>query len=333
MAIVSIGRRGSRFIHTETTDRPDTNMSSAVDSKKAVFQYPLHVLSTTKKGTKISGIDPSIAPAVEKRELIDPIQFTRRPGLGDRIFALAAVGAYKKTHRKKLWFSATDKDEWLDWVPFIEHGINNFANTVVNFDNVPANAGDRATFMASLLGCELFDLQMPIKIPNQFRDRIERPYFVFVPFSSRRGPRSLPHNVVNDVCNKSSDRLVLIDDLPHESPGLNLVNQTASLSTEELIGIVADAEAVISVDTGPLYVAAMLGKPAIGFFSHVPPEHRVLCTNTIIAIDSPAVCSPCYDHIGTIPPCKFVENVPKCISYYTTETIFYLMEELKGLLK
>jgi len=75
-----------------------------------------------------------------------------------------------------------------------------------------------------------------------------------------------------------------------------------------------------------------LGKPAIGFFSHVPPNHRVLCTNTILAIDSPAVCSPCYDHIGTMPPCKFRDSIPKCIEYYTPETIFYLIEELKGMM-
>jgi len=306
-----------------------------VDDKNAIIQYRHTVLKETKKGTKLSGTPPELVDAANRageKVVVPPVQFVRQPGLGDRLFAVAAVHRYKQIHNEvDCWFEGKKGDTWLDWVPFIKHGVNEKAITVVNFDNVPANAGDRASYMASCIGVKLESIKFPIKVPGKVSPPIPSPYYVFVPFSSRRGPRSLPLDVVNEFTRRVKHSVALIDVLPCEVEGDHIFNMTSQVGLEEIFGLIRNSEGVISVDTGPLYIAELLDKPAVGLFTHVPPRDRVLCAEKMVGIDSPATCAPCGDLIGQSPPCHFRDPIPACIKYYSAEFLLYMLEEMVSL--
>ena len=72
---------------------------------------------------------------------------------------------------------------------------------------------------------------------------------------------------------------------------LNLAGQT---SLKQLIALIAGAKLVIANDSGPMHIAAALGKPLVTMFGPTNPEltgpfGRM---DSVVRLDIP--CSPCY---------------------------------------
>ena len=305
---------------------------SGVDNPYEIVQYRLQTLQTSSSGMKLKGVEPDILDTIaldEKKPIVSPVQVIRQPGLGDRIFALAATYAYKQQHPKtRVTFQATKYDaEWLSWLPFIKVGLDKKAKTVINFDNLSANIGDRATAMADVIDVKLPSLQFPINIPKNVMSVPDKPYYVFVPFASRRGPRSLHRAIIDSVLLNTDLQLVLIDTMPYETKTKRVINMSAKIGFPELFTLIQESAGVIGVDTGPLFVSLAMGKPTMALFSHVGAKNRILAAQNVTAYDSVTRCAPCGDHISSRPSCKFEDEIALCMQHYTVPFLLYAMKE------
>ena len=109
-----------------------------------------------------------------------------------------------------------------------------------------------------------------------------------------------------------------------KSAPLNLAGKT---SLEELIGIIADLDLLITNDGGPLHIAVALGRKTVSFFGPVDPlvygpfpadlrKHRVLSVQR--------ECSPCYRNFR-LDPCV---NQRQCLEGITTQMAFDAVKKL-----
>lgn len=65
------------------------------------------------------------------------------------------------------------------------------------------------------------------------------------------------------------------------------------LALQELIGLLAVADAVITMDSGVLHLAAALGRPTVAIFGGIDVRHRVAPSQNVVAIQSDLPCYPC----------------------------------------
>ncbi len=103
--------------------------------------------------------------------------------------------------------------------------------------------------------------------------------------------------------------------------GEKVYNLAGRLSLPELAGILSGAQAVVSVDTGPMHLAAALGRPVVALFGPTAPWrtgpfgkiHRVL------RLELP--CSPCFRK-------RCPE--PRCLQGLSPEKVWQTLKEVLG---
>jgi len=83
-------------------------------------------------------------------------------------------------------------------------------------------------------------------------------------------------------------------------------------SVDELIQLLVGAELVVAGDTGPLHVAAALGRPVVGIYGPTDPANTgpLGPFTRVLRLDLP--CSPCYDLRGPAE-CKLPDRSVKCM--------------------
>jgi hypothetical protein len=299
-----------------------------LDEPKATIAYPIRQQYQGKSGTSILGLDPEVCgTAAFDRQIVSPVQVIRRPGLGDKVFALAATYTYTQQNPDiDVTFSGLDNDTWLKQIKWVNIGINHECKSVVNLDNTPPNGGDRTKLMGHIMGVEVEDIRFPIVVPRR-KLGITKPYFVFSPFAARRGPRSLPLKTVMSVMSKSPIPIVFVDSLKYDFEIGPNATDCSGATVLDLLVLLDGCEGVISCDTGVPWLGAAIGKPSLVLFSHVPKEDRTQTISNCWGISSIASCSPCGDHVGTCPPCRLKEAIIPCVSYYTPEYVNYMMRE------
>ncbi len=98
---------------------------------------------------------------------------------------------------------------------------------------------------------------------------------------------------------------------------IRLINTAGSTNLNELIGIVSNADIMISNDTGPMHIAYSVQIPVICLFGPCSPDQYGMKTFAHI-IYKKVYCSPCV-HDFEIPPCKG-DNI--CMQLITVKEVY-----------
>lgn len=309
------------------------NLLKQLDDPRAPVSYPIRPINYSDSGHPVIGLDQRVQALVRQGQpLVPPLQVVRRPGLGDKVFALAALHQFVQENPEvDVTFSGLDTDEWLELVPWVKIGVNDDCNTVANLDNTPPNGEDRVLAMGRILGVTPTTIEFPINIPKR-KHNIKKPYYVFVPFAARCGPRSLPIGTILSILQNSPLPLAFTDVTKYDMVvGHNVTNCTG-IDLVELLPILADCEGVIGADTGLPWLGAALGKPCLIMFSHINPAERTATTRNVLSVRPGCLCSrSCGDHIGTRPECSWKDAVPKCTAHLTPPFVRFQMREFERL--
>jgi len=301
---------------------------------QAVVSYPIREVHRGKNGTTVLGLPPDVLDASTKNEIVFPIQVVRRPGLGDKVFALASIFAYLKQNPKAdVTFSGLDSDTWLKQIPWVKTGINPKCKTVINLDNVRNNGGDRTQIMGDALGVEVEDIRFPIDVPKASVDlHLPKKYYVFAPFAARNGPRSLPMPAVLEVLKSSPVPLVFTDSVRYNLPLSSNVYNGSGLSMLDTLALLDGCSGVVGCDSGLVWLASAMNRPALCFFSHVSRLERTMTCKNIWAVETISPCL-CGDHVGTRPDCRWKEKIPACLQHVDEMFLRYCLIEFDRMVR
>lgn len=111
------------------------------------------------------------------------------------------------------------------------------------------------------------------------------------------------------LCGTAADRVLLPAGAVSEGRQVNLLGRT---SVEELVAVLGGAEAVIGGDTGPLHVAAALGRPVIGMYGPTDPDNTGPRGARSQVLRAGLPCSPCYD-LRSPAECKLPDRSVACM--------------------
>ena len=122
----------------------------------------------------------------------------------------------------------------------------------------------------------------------------------------------------------SSDR-GLVDPVGRALADFDVVDLVGDLDLPTLAAALEQADVLITGDTGPMHVAALVGTPVVAVFGpsdprrYAPRDPR----HTIVRIDLP--CSPC--NRIRLPPARCVGHTPDCLSGIDVEMVYRAVEQ------
>jgi len=91
-----------------------------------------------------------------------------------------------------------------------------------------------------------------------------------------------------------------------------IVNRAGQTSVDELVSLLAGARVVVAGDTGPLHVAAALGRPVVGIFGPTDPVNTGPLGSASTVVRLGLTCSPCYD-LRSPADCKLPDRSTRCM--------------------
>jgi GT2 family glycosyltransferase len=145
--------------------------------------------------------------------------------------------------------------------------------------------------------------------------RLPRPWTVFIPKSVAWKTRTLSPAAVRDVLAGLPGSVFLgLPDAEASLPaGKNVMVTAWARTFRDFAAVIANADLVVTADTGPMHVAAALGKPIVALQQSIAIEQRLNDQVDYIKVAAPADCSPCNDFACRIPgmkdtpPCMWIE--------------------------
>jgi len=146
------------------------------------------------------------------------------------------------------------------------------------------------------------------EILNKNLKFIQRPYIVFVP-SARWETKWWPFSnwerlieLCKDLAKKfdifitgsllETELKIWAEDMEKKYP--YIYSLVGKLSLKELVTLIKDSNALVSVDTGPMHIASALKKPVIALFGPTSPDRTGPWAGDFKIIKSPLSCSPCF---------------------------------------
>lgn len=256
----------------------------------------------------------------------------RTVGLGDTLFALNAIRAFKQAHpRVPVWFDfgGTEWEQLRPWLPdILEQVAPPTTAPVVDFDTVPTDADAcRYKLMAEMLGVEVDSLSLPWDLPASWMHRVAQDYphigdhVLLAPWCGGSAvTRSLPDQVIHELLDQDEFPVLLQHPQPHE--GFDGLPNTilGDCPLPRTAALCAQAKAVVAVDTGSAYLAASMGVPTVVVFTHIAPEHRLLPQSNVAWVTPDTLdCGPCGDFEW--PPKCPDGGLAQCAVAITSESI------------
>lgn len=123
-----------------------------------------------------------------------------------------------------------------------------------------------------------------------------------------------------EILGAASDEWVL-----ESFSGLPVQSQIGKLNLLELVETLAEREALITHDSGPLHLGGLAGLPVLGLFGPTKAQWRFPLKNPGHALEltKPLPCQPCYNG-KAFAPCK--DN--QCLSQITPDQVFEALKEI-----
>jgi ADP-heptose:LPS heptosyltransferase len=87
------------------------------------------------------------------------------------------------------------------------------------------------------------------------------------------------------------DLAAAVVDHLHQLAALNLTGRT---SLRDLIGILAECDVVVGPDSGPMHLAAAVGRPVVSLWGSTSPKRSAPWRSADFVLSGRIPCSPCY---------------------------------------
>lgn len=232
--------------------------------------------------------------------------------IGDVHFALCAAAGLKQAYPEcEVWFhTAPDHAPWVRWFQFVDRvtsgefepppgaRILDLEESFPNWSKI-----DRATTMGDQIGVPVQWLpppHVPIARRREARrllPRAKRLRIGYAPASSgRSATRSLPARVALELARECAEfgEVVWMDAIPNAAPpGPGITDLSGKLTPAQALAVMTECDLCVSVDSGLLYMAAALGKPIVGLFTHIAALQRLWLVPRFVALQPSLPCAPC----------------------------------------
>lgn len=200
--------------------------------------------------------------------------------------------------------------------------------------NKNLHAADKCLEVARAIGANAGSVRFPLKISRNSKDKVKRllgsvnEYIVIVPsarWASKRWPAGSFASLISEVpapcviTGGKGDNIIaekIIESLTNKSlhagssstinehtekekarHSERLINLCGKTDLKELAALMAGAKAVVSNDSGPMHIAAALGRPTIALFGPTDPEktgpYGWHTNDNLTVIQAQAPCRPC----------------------------------------
>jgi ADP-heptose:LPS heptosyltransferase len=88
------------------------------------------------------------------------------------------------------------------------------------------------------------------------------------------------------------------------------LNLTAQTTLPEMVECLRASEALVTNDTGPMHVAAALGRPVVGLFGPTDPHRTGPYRQTDLVLRHPLPCAPCMSgHCQNSHPLECLDRI------------------------
>lgn len=183
------------------------------------------------------------------------------------------------------------------------------------------HAIERYRQVLKFLGVTCETLQFHLPENSVIMENIPESFILIHPHS-RWPTKIVPRDLVASLAKQSAPQKVVIvgQGSPLNIPEtLDLTNQT---NFDQLLYLIRHAEAVVSSDSGPMHVAAALGKPLVALFGPTSREKTGPWTSNsrVLQLDLP--CIPCFSR-----ECRIVE-AQACLRRITSENVLQAVKEI-----
>lgn len=198
-------------------------------------------------------------------------------------------------------------------------GSRLFYGKRVHTDNA-VHAVDKNLLIARSIGAKVKKVEFPIHVDIEARDSIHNmlgshdKYVVVAP-STRWQSKQWPPEYFASLISKINLPVVLTggpsdrgtaEEIMAESPG-NIIDLCGKTGIKELVALIADANAVVSNDSGPMHIAAALKRPVISMFGPTDYEktgpYGWQHNKNLNVIRASVPCSPCFKKQCSEPDC------------------------------
>ena len=230
------------------------------------------------------------------RELSRRICVKRTHGLGNVICLLPVLDRLAEQFGQ---VEVVTQPEWADTFEVLRPGVwwsNHPRTDAIDLDILTARLDPcehRTDELGRLIGLEPPFSAPKIKIPEEWSSRYKHlaGMIMFAPEGGHPS-RQWPKRQGRQFCEELQEKLVLVGTT--SEPELPCkVDTRGTLNLQELMGVLANAAAVVSMDSAVLHIAAALGRPVVGIFGGIDPSYRIKPEQRAVLLRMEKECCPC----------------------------------------
>lgn len=228
------------------------------------------------------------------------ISIKRCRGLGNLICLLPVL---RKLCIDQAKVTVYTRPEWVDVMAALDPEVRWLASDADGH----ANAVDLDTLTLDIKPCrhrtdefgKLLDVAGPypplhLNVPEQWSYAFEAlsGQVILAPESGHPS-RSWPYEKCQTLFEQITDRELILVGLRRDPPIACDIDLRGSLDVQELIGVLAVAGVVVTMDSAVLHIAAALGKPTVAIFGGIDPCFRVAAHQPVVILQAHMDCCPC----------------------------------------